>query len=563
MFKTAPFFLFLILLCTGTHAQTTYLPLNTEGYHILDRLETKAATLEHGLYLNVRPVSRKSAVSFLVQQQLLDSGRLSEIDRYNIEQNISISGEWTEDENGAIDSKKPVLRHFYKKQSDLVYVKSKNFFLSANPVISIQGDYVKSGVFKGRRLSSSRGFEVRGWLAKKIGFYSFFTDNQEQAPYYVGSWIERYQAVPGGDYYKNEGNHYDYILAKAYIDFAIIKDHLNLTFGYDKHFYGDGIRSLLLSDFAANATFLRLNTRIWKFNYQNLFLELVPNYQRQFRPNGQGDIRYPHKYAAIHHLSMNVTRWLNIGLFESVVFGGRDRYEFSYMIPVIFYRAAERQLGDPDNANIGLNFKAIAAKKLQFYGQFLIDDFKAKEAFAGKGYWSNKFAMQLGMKYFDALNVSNLDLQGEFNVVRPYTYAHYDSTANFSHYNQPMAHPLGSNFMEVIGQIKYQPMKDVFLSLKGIWYKQGIDTGNSNYGSNIFKDYYTATSMTGDPADYQYYHRLLSGVGVSGLTLNLNASIELKRNIFMDLGVIRRTYEYKTLIVPKEETNFVYFGIRA
>ena len=27
------------------------------------------------------------------------------------------------------------------------------------------------------------------------------------------------------------------------------------------------------------------------------------------------------KYAAMHHLSMNVTKWLNIGLFESVIFG--------------------------------------------------------------------------------------------------------------------------------------------------------------------------------------------------------------------------------------------------
>ena len=58
-------------------------------------------------------------------------------------------------------------------------------------------------------------------------------------------------------------------------------------------------------------------------------------------------------------------------------------------------------------------------------------------------------AYKLGGKYFDAFTVKNLDLQGEMNMVRPYTYTHYDSTANYTHYNQPLAHPLGAGFAEV------------------------------------------------------------------------------------------------------------------
>ncbi len=34
-----------------------------------------------------------------------------------------------------------------------------------------------------------------------------------------------------------------------------------------------------------------------------------------------GDTLLDRKYAAMHHLSMNVTKWLNIGLFEGVIFG--------------------------------------------------------------------------------------------------------------------------------------------------------------------------------------------------------------------------------------------------
>lgn len=561
--KTAYLLLFLCFSTSIALGQTTYLPLNTEVYHLLDRLETKSGALSMDLFSGTKPVSRKGAVNFM-QQFLTDSlsMNLTTRDEYNLDQNIALSGEWAADTNGAKDSRYPILKHFYKKQSDFIYVKTNNFFLSVNPVISVQAGYDKASDFKGKRLSSSRGFEIRGHISKKIGFYTFFTDNQEQPPHYVKKWIDYHQAIPGADYYKDKPTYYDYMLAKGYIDFAAVKDVVNITFGYDKHFYGDGIRSLLLSDFAANYTFLRLNTRIWKLNYQNLFMELVPNYQRTLRTGG-GDLRYPHKYAAIHQLSMNLTRWLNVAIFESVVFGGRDRFEFSYMIPLIFYRSAQRQLGDPDNGNLGLSFKAVAAKKFQFYGQFLLDDLQTKYVFKRNGYWANKFGVQLGAKYFDALHIRNLDLQAELNVVRPYTYSHYDSTANYSHYNQPLAHPLGANFAELIVAANYQPANNMYLSLKAIYYQKGVDTGSANYGGDIFKNYYEATPLTANPADMYLYHTIASGVKVNAMLVNFNASYEFKRNYFLDIGFTTRRLTYKTLPLPAETSNFIYLGLRA
>ena len=34
-----------------------------------------------------------------------------------------------------------------------------------------------------------------------------------------------------------------------------------------------------------------------------------------------GDYQYPKKYAVVHHLSVNATKWLNVGLFDNVAFG--------------------------------------------------------------------------------------------------------------------------------------------------------------------------------------------------------------------------------------------------
>ncbi|MBS1773588.1 MAG: hypothetical protein JST82_12075 [Bacteroidetes bacterium] len=551
MYKKASLFIAATVLAITTTAQTTYLQLNQEDYTLLDQLETRSGSLSDDLFLFVKPVSRKSAVNFL-QEQRRESriSNWSDIDLYNISHAISVSGEWALEENGAIDSKRPILKTFYKKQPDFIYVNNDNFFFSANPIITATGLLEKGDTVSHKLFTSSRGLEARGMIAHKVGFYTMFTDNQEGMPTFASDWADSSAAVPGQNFYtKKSANHYDYLQARGYIDFALIKDHINVTFGYDKHFLGDGMTSLFLSDFSSPTTFLRLNTRVWKFNYQNLYMELYP----QFRKTG-GDNLLSHKYATMHHLSINALRWLNIGIFEGVIFDRRDRYEFSYMVPIILYREIERSLGSPDNVVLGLNFKAIALKHIQLYGQLLLDEFTSKELIAGTGYWANKFGIQLGGKYFDAFGAKNLMLQGEINLVRPYTYSHYDSTANYTHYNQPLAHPLGAGFAQMLGVIKYQPVKNLYISLKAMYYKKGVDTGGMNYGGDIFKDY--------DTRAYNYGVGLINGVRVQCASLGLNISYELKENLFIDLGGNYRKYAYESGIYPTSNTTYVTFGFR-
>jgi hypothetical protein len=53
------------------------------------------------------------------------------------------------------------------------------------------------------------------------------------------------------------------------------------------------------------------------------------------------------------------------------------------------------------------------------FDEFLLDNLKE-----GNGWWANKWSVQMGAKYVDAFGLSNLDLQGEVNITRPYTYSH-------------------------------------------------------------------------------------------------------------------------------------------
>ena len=176
-----------------------------------------------------------------------------------------------------------------------------------------------------------------------------------------------------------------------------------------------------------------------------------------------------------------------MGLFESVVFDRENHFELQYLNPVIFYKAIEGHLGSPDNSLVGMDFKANFLKHFSLYGQFLLDEFRFEKLFNGSKWWGNKYGFQTGLKYIDVAGISNLDVQLEYNMVRPYTYTHTTQNANYTHFNQALAHPLGANFKEWLCNIKYRPHKNIWLETQVMFAKTGMDTTEtSNVGNNLF-----------------------------------------------------------------------------
>lgn len=295
--------------------------------------------------------------------------------------------------------------------------------------------------------------------------------------------VTRFRAVPGAGRYKIfKGTGYDYFDARGTVFFNAAK-FINVQFGFDKMFLGNGYRSLFISDHSNSHLFLNMNLRVWKLNYMSRIMELTPQYTRD---GLGGDSLYPKKYASIHHISFNAPKWLTLGLFEGVVFGRKDHFEFSYLNPVMFIRGAELNIGSPDNSFIGVDAKANIAKHVQLYGQVMLDEFYTKYIRERKGWWGNKWAFQAGMKYIDFLGIKNLDLQLETNWIRPFTYSHFDTVANYTHYNQALAHPLMSNIKEYIGILKFQPAPKWYMQAKAIYWQSGVDTARKNFGNNIF-----------------------------------------------------------------------------
>ena len=544
-------FLSAVLLSAVSSAQTTYLPLRSEEYNVVDKLETMDGFLNRNFNTTLKPLSRKNTVSYLKAQHkfgLTQATSFSKIDMYNMQRAVSISGEWAETadgDDGALNSKRPILKYFYQKQPDLIHINTDDFFLVVNPILYLQAQ--KENDVAGTQYINTRGAEIRGRIFNRIGFYTMVADNQEKSASYVNGWEQTHKAFPGTDYYTTPpSGAYDYLIARGYLDFNAFKDYMNVTFGYDKQFIGDGVRSLLLSDNGAASTFLRLRTKIWKLNFDNLFLELTPDYIRG------GDQRLPKKYAAIHQVNINATPWLNIGLFESTMFSKRERFGVEYLVPVIFYNTAARALGASQKTSLGFHFKAIALKTVQVYGQAYFDQLSFSDI--GKGSWKNQYGLQLGAKYFNAFTLSNLDLQGEVNLVRPFTYAANDGMSNHTHYNQPLAHPYGAGFAEVIGVVRYQPLPRLFLTAKAIYSVRGMDSSLiGNDGNNIFKPLESRTAEN----DFG----LTAGEKMNAIYFNFNAAYEVRPNIFIEAGATHLRRDWASGIALPSSTS-VYGGIR-
>jgi len=508
-------------------AQSVYAPLNQDYYHLIDRQEVLNKSFSPSIHSSFKPYKRVDIVSSL------DSIRpsISSVDNFNNAFLYHDNWEFSNKEEAL--SKKPFLNKFYETQPDFYHADVKDFLIKVNPVLYL--GFGRDANSANSPFINTRGIEVRGMIDKKIGFYTFLGENQAIFPAYVQRYTAQTGIVPNEAFWKKYSNvGVDFFTARGYFTFNATK-HIAIQFGHDKNFIGNGYRSLLLSDFSAPSTFLKIQTKVWRIQYTNLFTELIAD--APFTSDGSnGTIAFPAKFMTAHHLSINITDNFNFGVFEAIIFNRGDStgsaFEWSYLNPVIFYRSIEQFTGSPDNALFGIDFKWNIARQVQLYGQGLLDEIVVSELIAADGWWGNKFSFQLGGKYYNAFGLPNLDLQAEYNFARPFTYSHESIFTDYAHYRQPLAHPIGANFKEAVFIANYQPINRLRLSTRLISANYGTDPVGENFGQDVLKSYNTRSMEYGNT----------TGQGISNnlLYVDMTASFMMKHNLFVDLKYVYR-----------------------
>jgi hypothetical protein len=536
-------------------AQSDNISLNDKQYNLLERLDIKLINDSILRFTTVKPFNRK-AMTQKVEEIYARYKRgefpnleLSDVDEYNISKFLESNADWTIDSTHTFKSKrKPNYTGIFATSSHLLAVREKDYSFVLDPVFTYSSGKSTDG--DKTLFLNTRGLTARGSIDHKIGFYTSIFENQEKDPQFVQDYVTKNIALPGYGFFKPyQTTGYDHFSANGGVSFNTGK-YMDLLFAYDKLFIGNGYRSLFLSNFSTDYLFLRFRVHVGKLNYETIVAETVQPYRQLTQGKPQS---LPHNYIGFHHLSWQVSKRVNIGFYENSTENGKDGIKLNYLNPFIFYKSIEQDNGNNGKTNIGFDFKYNAFRNVQFYGQLEFNEFVMNDVLHySSGSWWNKQGAQMGIKYIDAFNIYNFDLQLEANLVRPYTYTAHDSLIGFTHYNQPLAHPLGANFREFIVIGKLQPLPKLYLLAKIFYSQQGLDSAGVNFGSNLFRSYSTR------PRDYGF--KIGSGILATTIMGSFSASYEVIPNLFLEGNAAYRKYD----VQDQASKNDFYFtaGIR-
>ncbi|MEO6150266.1 MAG: gliding motility protein RemB [Mucilaginibacter sp.] len=413
---------------------------------------------------------------------------------------------------------------------------------------------------------TSYGLQLGGTVGSKFAYYISGFYNKALFPYYLDTYVNQVGIIPGQGYDRSNGagtKEWDYITAVA--SYTPVK-YLNISAGRDKTFIGDGYRSVLLSDYSSPSNFFRLTGTLGNVRYMAMWTNMSDPANPLI--NGYKDNR--RKWGLFHYLDWNVNNRLSFGFFESIIWANEDDeghkrgFDFSYINPIIFSRPIEASSGSPDNVLIGFTSKYKVSNGLTVYGQFSLDEFEAKNFFAGKGSSRNKYGVQLGIKGANLFGVTSLNYLLEANQVTPYTYSERypelhsgvivpNSGTNYSNNSEPLAHPWGANFNEVVALLNYSCGRFDF-SGEVDYGRYGLDRDGLNFGKDIFQNYRTPAKTLGN----------FIGQGLTTDMVFLEGKVAYllnpKYNLRIEVGGILRNEKNS---VFNDKTAMLTFGIRS
>lgn len=300
-----------------------------------------------------------------------------------------------------------------------------------------------------RYFSNTRGFLVKGDIGK-VSFQTMFHESQTVVPQYLHAMVRATGALPGHGRAKFDTNtKLDVGWSQANVSYAPTA-WLNLQMGHGRHFVGHGYRSVLMSDNAPGAPYLKFSimpaSRRWQYTSWHSKLQHGMT-QADRLPTGQSsESLFQWMRSRSNHLAARFGR-AEIGLFETTIFRNIDDrgitpFDVLELNPVIGVNTLVAGFGGDYKSLVGVDLKIGVMDGVFVYGQFGTDD-PANE----------RYAWQAGLRWFD-LGLKGLNVQLEHNVAQPFTYMADPEQLAYMHSGLPMAHPMGANFTESVAIVE-------------------------------------------------------------------------------------------------------------
>ncbi len=203
---------------------------------------------------------------------------------------------------------------------------------------------------------------------------------------------------------------------------AIGSDRLWLQAGITRHSFGPFDEGPVLSPQAAEAGELSITWRGDRLTYTEYLLMLTAASDRgdALGENGKMTV-YPNKYLTGQSFQFSPLDWLDIGLFETVVYG--ERFEPLYLVPVVPRSYVSINIGSVDNLMVGFSASARLPSDLGLDFMFYADDLSFLDLLALNLDTKYKMSGQAGISW-TPLRPLLKRVSLDYALVTPYTYTH-------------------------------------------------------------------------------------------------------------------------------------------
>ncbi len=510
---------------------TSHLPRSHRAYDFLTRMEHVFPEIRP--LPGSRPITRIEAARMLV---ILSPkrGYMTAADR---EELLCLLAEFQDDYlprgSGLANDPGPVERlpdfledHIYRNRRNLYSTKSDHYSLYLDPVIVRSASVGKlHGGGDDDVYTSTNGLIVRGTIGNHLGYHIDVRDSREWGS---RDYPEDTSAtLPGTGFASFKGDHAEFDETNAQITWN--DGPFTVSFGRGRNVWGRGRRgSLMLSDYGAPYDMLRLEADFWRLRFTFFTAELeqyppLAEYYYSSPPGIPADSVAVKKYMSGHRLEIDLGERLQLGLQETVVFGGR--WDMTYLNPVMFLKGAEHANGDHDNAAMGADFRFFVHRSHSVYGELLIDDITTTKL--GTDWYGNKIAWQLGTFIVAPFGFRDMDARLEYSRLSPWVYTHRHQINTYTHYGDVLGHRAGPNADEFHAELRRRFSRRLHVSLAWTAGRHGENTTGRNVGGDPLAGF-----MPGDSKKAAF----LAGRVVKSSTVQAAVSYEILWRLILRAG---------------------------
>ncbi|MHB1050467.1 MAG: capsule assembly Wzi family protein [Bacteroidota bacterium] len=504
--------LFVLLIPVLLSAQSVYLPPGHPVYRYLDKMEAKQVIT--GYRDEVKPLSRERIAGFIIQ---IDT-TMSILTEVEMEEQLFYREEFYEElVNLGYENVIEERWHPYQYKSD---IGNFNFNLIGGYTKHIRADGKNTVVI-------SNGASVYGYAGKHVGASFYFRDNRESGSYLDPKRV--LSPIPAEVPSRNmipRSFEYSFIEAQVNVDLGFV----SLSVEKMPNVWGGGERgSVILSNRAPSYPQIKLRARLGDnidFTYIHawLFSDLIDSlrsYQNPGVPGWLGFRRvYKPKYLAAHMVEFSPWDGVDIAIGESEVYGSRNP-EPMYLIPIMFFKAAEHWMTDTDNSQMFFSVDLNVIDNTNLYATMFIDEFSTEDFYLSSRQ-RNQLGFTVGGRIYD-LFLPDTKIMAEYTRLNPWVYNHRFSDATFQSHSVDMGHWLGQNADLFFTQISHQPLRELHVGIQfESWRKGGML-----------------------PTQFQYNlptPTFLYGPVIKSQTYGITGRYEAARDLVIDAQVLRSRY---------------------